>query len=243
MGREIPASKLERGGDERRTWDEMGWWEQPFSTDDEDYAHDEDDYVDDEDDDPTTLEDWLSGWGEPLTAARKRWLLADLDAEVRDLEDRIHYRDMAAGAGETIDAAASATDDERLATLAEFRRRHPDPRPENEEPEESPAPPPPAAAPSRASPVRLVEAAINEKLTPDELLHWQELQKGTTQKAIADKLGIKQAAVSKRERKLRERVDAISIETIGRPYPERLVDRGLWARQGRRRNKNAPRRR
>jgi hypothetical protein len=44
----------------------------------------------------------------------------------------------------------------------------------------------------------LVEAAINEKLTPDELLHWQELQKGTRQAAIAEQLGIKQAAVSKR---------------------------------------------
>lgn len=221
----------------------MGWWEQPFSTDDDDYPNDEDDYVDAGDDDPTTLEDWLSGWGEPLTAASKRWLLADLDAEVRDLEERIHYRDMAAGAGQTIDAAASATDDERLATLTKFRRQHPDPGSESEEPEGSPASPAPAAAPSRASPVRLVEAAITERLTPDELLHWQELQKGTTQKAIADKLGIKQAAVSKRERKLRDRVDVISIETIGRPYPERLVDRGLWARQGRRRNKSVRRRR
>jgi hypothetical protein len=89
----------------------------------------------------------------------------------------------------------------------------------------------------------MVEAAINEKLSPDELMHWQELQKGTTQMAIAANLGIKQAAVSKRERKLRERIDAISIETIGRPYPERLVDRGMWARQGRRRNKSDSRKR
>jgi len=89
----------------------------------------------------------------------------------------------------------------------------------------------------------MVGAAINEKLTPDELLHWHELQKGTTQMAIAEKLGIKQAAISKRERKLRERIDAISMETIGRPYPERLVDRGMWARQGRRRNKSASRQR
>jgi hypothetical protein len=88
-----------------------------------------------------------------------------------------------------------------------------------------------------------VEGAIGEKLTPDELLHWQELQKGTKQVAIAKKLGISQGAVSKRERALRERIDAISIEITGRPYPARHVDRGLWARQGRRRNKSASRQR
>lgn len=243
--REIPGSVFEQGDADRRTWDEMGWWEQPFSADDDDYRPDDDEYVDGDEDDPTTLEDWLSGWSEPLTVARERWLLADLDVEVRDLEERIYYRDMAAAAGQAVDETASAADKERLARLSEFRREHPDPRADADEPTEPPPPPdPPASAtPARPSPVRMVEAAINAKLSPGELIHWQELQKGTTQIAIAEKLGIKQAAVSKRERKLRERVDAISIETIGRPYPERLVDRGMWARQGRRRNKSASRQR
>jgi hypothetical protein len=245
VSREIPGSVFDQGDGERRTWDEMGWWEQPFAADDDAYPDDEE-YVDDEDDDPTTLEDWLSGWSEPLTAARERWLLADLDAEVRDLQDRIYYRDMAAAAGGTVDEAAAAVDTERLARLTQFRRQHPDPPPDTDETAEAPPiadPPVAPARPSHPSPVRMVEAAINEKLSPDELLHWQDLQKGTTQMAIAAKFGIKQAAVSKRERKLRERIDAISIETIGRPYPERLVDRGMWARQGRRRNKSDSRKR
>jgi integrase len=112
-------------------------WEQPFAADDDAYPDDEE-YVDDEDDDPTTLEDWLSGWSEPLTAARERWLLADLDAEVRDLQDRIYYRDMAAAAGGTVDEAAAAVDKERLARLTQFRRQHPDPPPDTDETAEAP---------------------------------------------------------------------------------------------------------
>jgi hypothetical protein len=240
VNREIPGSAFEQGDGERRTWDEMGWWEQPFSADEDDYLAD-DEYVNDDEDDPTTLDGWLSGWNDPLTTARERWLLGHLDAEARDLRERIYYRDMAAAAGGTVDERASAADKELLARLTEFRHQHPDPPADADEPE--PPPPDPPSAPVRPShpgPVRMVEAAINEKLTPDEQLHWRELQKGRKQTAIAEKLGIKQAAVSKRERKLRERIDAISIETIGRPYPERLVDRGKWARQGRRRNKTSP---
>ena len=239
MGREIPASTFERGDDEERTWDEMGWWEQPYSADDDAYPAYEDEDVED-DDDPTTLDDWLSRWSERLTLARERWLLATLDAEVHDLVERIHYRDMAAAAGEPVDPDVSAHDKSRLARLTAFRRHHPDPAAEVcERPPASPAVPPAAPAkPSRPGPVRMVEAAIKEKLTATEMLHWQELQKGTKQTVIAEKLGIKQGAVSKREAKLRKRIDAISIETIGRPYPAKHIDRALWARQGRRRNKS-----
>lgn len=223
----------------------MGWWEQPFSPDEDHYLAAGDEYVDDDEDDPTSVDGWLSGWSEPLTAARERWLLENLDAEAGDLRERIYYRDMAAAAGGTVDETASAADKERLARLAEFRGQHPDPSADADEPEPPPQSDPPSAPvrPSRPGPVRMVEGALNENLTADELLNWQELQKGTKQTAIAEKLGIKQAAVSKRERKLRERIDAICSETIGRPYPERLVDRGMWARQGRRRNKSASRQR
>jgi hypothetical protein len=240
VSRDVPGSAFEQGDSERRTWDEMGWWKQPFSADEDDYLAD-DEYVNDDEDDPTTLDGWLSGWSEPLTAVRERWLLADLDAEADDLRERIYYRDMAAAAGGTVDETASAVDKERLAKLTELRRQHPDSPADADEPERPPPPGPPSARvrPTRPGPVRMVEAAINDRLTPDELLHWQELQKGRKQSAIAEKLGIKQAAVSKRERKLPERIDAISVETTGRPYPERLVDRGMWARQGRRRNKSA----
>src|SRR5687767_53108 len=105
MSREFPGSSLEKGAGERRTWDEMVEGDQPFSADDDDY--DEDEYVEDGDEDLTTLEDWLSGWSEPLTAVMERRLLADLDGEVRDVEERIHYRGMAAAAGETVDVSAS----------------------------------------------------------------------------------------------------------------------------------------
>ena len=243
MGREIPASSFERGDSESRTWDEMGWWEQPYSADDEGYADDEDLSADDEEeeDDSTTLEDWLAGWREPLTADRERWLLSDLDGEVRDLGDRIYYRDMAAGAGDAVDADASVTDKNRLARLTAFRRDHPDPAADVDEPDPpAPTAPPASVKASPPSPVRMVEAAIKEKLTASEMLHWQELQKGTKQTVIAGKLGIKQGAVSKREAKLRERINAISIEMVGRPYPAKHIDRGLWARQGRRRGIKAP---
>lgn len=55
----------------------------------------------------------------------------------------------------------------------------------------------------RHSPIRLVRAAIEVGLTPEKLFHWQALQDGMTQASIAEKLGITQGAVSKRERVLR----------------------------------------
>lgn len=249
VGREIPGSAFERGDDEGRTWDEMGWWDQPFSAQDDDnlvevHAYD----GDAEEEDPTTLDDWMAGWGEPLMPTTEHRLLAELDDRIQDLEERIWYRDMAAAAGEAVDATAAARDGALRSGLLEFRRRHPDSDPEEDEPalgvpDSESAPPARTESALRQSPIRLVQAAIEEGLTPEELFHWQELQKGTTQTSIAEKLGISQGAVSKRERVLRVRIDAISVETVGRTYPERLVDRGKWPRQGRRRNKNAPRQR
>lgn len=244
MGREIPGSAFERGDDEGRTWDEMGWWDQPFSAQDDDNraGHDADDG---DEDDLTTLEDWMSGWGEPFITSTERRLLAELDGRIQDLEERIYYRDMATVAGGAVDGTDAVREKTVYAELVEFRRRHSDPDAEEDEgtPEEPDSPSAATESAVRHSPIRLVQVAIQDKLTHDELLHWQELQKGTRQTAIAEKLGISQGAVSKRERALRERIDAISVETIGRPYLERLVDRGTWARQGRRRNKSVPRQR
>ena len=204
MGMEIPGSAFEQGDGERRTWDEMVEGDQPFSAADDEYPADKDggDYL-------TTLDDWLSGWGEPFTANTQRRLLAELDGRIGDLEQRIYYRDMAAAAGGAVDATDAAGEKALHAELVEFRERHADPEPDQDDTEPSSgtvASPPEPAAPSvaaRPSPVDLVETAINEKLTPSELLHWQELQKGTTQTAIANKLGVSQGAVSKREQALR----------------------------------------
>ena len=247
MGREFPASSLERGDEEGRTWDEMVDWERPpFSTYDGEYDYaDEEDYGGDEHDDATTFQDWISGWGEPLSASGERRLLAGLDERVAELQERIHYRDMAATAGQPINEATAASEKAELAELVEFRHRHPDPDPDTNH-QAAPVPAlssSPARERPRPSPVRQVEITISEKLSASEMLHWQELQKGTKQVVIAEKLGISQGAVSKRERALRDRIDAISIATIGRPYPAGRIDRGLWSRQGRRRNKSASRQR
>lgn len=83
MGREIPGSAFEQGDGERRTWDEMVEGDQPFSAADDDYPADEDEDVEGEDEDPTTLDDWLSGWDEPCTANTERRLLAELDDRIR----------------------------------------------------------------------------------------------------------------------------------------------------------------
>jgi hypothetical protein len=69
----------------------------------------------------------------------------DLDAEARDLRERIYYRDMAAAAGGTVDETASAADKERLARLTEFRGQHPDPPADPDDPE--PPPPPDPSSP------------------------------------------------------------------------------------------------
>lgn len=238
MGREVPGSEFERGDDERRTWDEMGWWDQPFSADEDDYSTDDDTI---EDDDPTTLDDWLSGWAEPGSNTVERVFLAELDTRIHDLAERLHYRDVAARAGEEVDRATAESEKALHDRLVKFRRQHPDPA-EVSAPDAPGRPseiePAPGRPRHRHSPARQVQRAITERLTVGELLHWQELQKGTTQSGIAEKLGISQGAVSKRERALRDRINAISLETIGRPYPARLIDRGMWARQGRRRNKS-----
>ena len=242
MGREIPASVFERGDDEGRTWDEMGLGDQPFTPEYDDSPDDYEDEAFREDYEPEFLDEWLWGEAEPVTGATQTRLFEELDGRIRELEDRLYYRRMAIAAGEAADRAAMAAEEADLAELIDFRRRNSEPIVDDAvEPGPSPSSPEePTTSERRPSPVRQVEFAIREKLTASEMLHWQELQKGTKQTVIAEKLGIKQGAVSKREAKLRDRINAISVETIGRPYPAKHIERGLWARQGRRRGIKAP---
>jgi hypothetical protein len=239
MGREVEGSAFESGDDENRTWDEMGLGEELYEPDDSDADEDDDAYEEIDDYEPMSLEDWRSGWAEADSPDIQRRLLKNLDEQIADLAERIRYRDMAAMAGQPIDAGAAEDDRREHRDLTAFRESHPDPPPAPTS-VAAPEPMPSETAPPAANPFRLREAAIKAELSDAELLHWQELQKGTRQAAIAKKLGISQGAVSKRERILRERVDAISVRTTGHPYSEKLIDRGLWARQGRRRNKRAP---
>lgn len=81
--------------------------------------------------------------------------------------------------------------------------------------------PPPAQLPSPSAPSnRLVEPAqiLRPRLTDDEYQHWEWLDQGVIQADVGRRLGISQAAVSKRERKLRARIDAVMNEATGHPY-------------------------
>jgi DNA-binding CsgD family transcriptional regulator len=88
----------------------------------------------------------------------------------------------------------------------------------------SPSPgaaPPPPQPPSLSAPSnRLVEPAqvLRPRLTDNEYQHWEWLDQGVIQVDIGRRLGISQAAVSKRERKLRSRIDAVMTEATGHPY-------------------------
>jgi hypothetical protein len=243
VGRAIPGSSFERGDDERRTWDEMGLGDEPFDDYDDSAGGDYEPEFSDEDYEPHTLDEWLWGEAAPLTRATQSRLLDELDRRIGELEDALYYQRMAIAAGDHSSASKAAADEADLAELVAFRRGNSDLIDVTTDEQAPTREVEPAAVPRRLGPVRQLERAISEKLTPDEMLHWQELQKGTKQTVIAEKLGISQGAVSKRERAPRECIDAISVETIGRRYPAKRIDRGLWARQGRRRNKSASRQR
>jgi len=243
MGKEIPGSSFESGDTERRTWDEMGLGEE-LHADDEDYI--DDDTIDDRiTDEASTLDEWLAGWDEPSDLALSRRLREELVERISDLEQRIHYRRVAADAGDIVDDVTDGRDRAELGELTTFRNQLARPvaeqRSADTEPHEALENPPGRNPPAvKPGPHRLREAAINAELNASEWLHWQELLKGTRQAEIATKLGISQGAVSKRELKLRQKVDAISVRLTGRPYSVTQIDRGQWARQGRRRNRSGP---
>lgn len=64
-----------------------------------------------------------------------------------------------------------------------------------------------------------VDAEIERRLTADERRHLAWLHAGHRQTEIAGWLGVSQPAVVKRERKLRERLDAIHRELTGTAHP------------------------
>jgi hypothetical protein len=243
MGKEIPGSSFESGDTERRTWDEMGLGEELHGEDD-DYI--DDDAIDDGiTDEASTLDEWLTGWDEPNNLALSRRLREELAERISDLEQRIYYRRVAADAGEIVDDVADGRDRAELGELTTFRHQLARPvaehRSADTEPHEALEDPPDGNPPAvKPGLHRLREAAINAELNASEWLHWEEVLKGTRQAEIAPKLGISQGAVSKREFKLRQKVDAISVRLTGRPYSVTQIDRGQWARQGRRRNKSGP---
>jgi DNA-binding CsgD family transcriptional regulator len=83
-------------------------------------------------------------------------------------------------------------------------------------------------------PVRSPAEVLRPALTASEYEHWEWLEAGEPQSTIADRLGISQAAVSKRERTLRDRVDAIYRERTGAAYHWILAPRRVGGRRRRR---------
>lgn len=79
----------------------------------------------------------------------------------------------------------------------------------------SAAGPPPPGTPTRSL---APGDFLRPHLTVEEYQLWEWLDQGVLQREVAARLGISQVAVSKREKKLRARVDAIYIEATERPY-------------------------
>ena len=80
---------------------------------------------------------------------------------------------------------------------------------------QSAASPPRSGSPTRSSAPGDI---LRPHLTVDEYQLWEWLDQGVLQREVAQRLAISQVAVSKREKKLRARVDAIYIDATGRPY-------------------------
>lgn len=72
---------------------------------------------------------------------------------------------------------------------------------------------------------------LRPRLMPAEYQHWEWLIAGVIQNEVARRLGISQAAVSKREKKLRAKVDVIFVELTGRPYHWALIPKPQGGRR------------
>jgi len=92
--------------------------------------------------------------------------------------------------------------------------------PDGWHPQSADQPKSPPGRPQSGSPSRSMAPGdiLRPHLTGDEYQLWEWLDHGVLQRDVAERLGISQVAVSKRETKLRARVDAIYVEAIGRPY-------------------------
>ena len=87
--------------------------------------------------------------------------------------------------------------------------------PQSADQPQSAASPPRSGSPTRSSAPGDI---LRPHLTVDEYQLWEWLDQGVLQREVAQRLAISQVAVSKREKKLRARVDAIYIDATGRPY-------------------------
>jgi len=119
---------------------------------------------------------------------------------------------------EELDARSDALADERFELEYQMRIRGFPPKRWSPQPA---ALPQLAAGPSRHVPSRRSLSPgeiLRPHLTDGEFQHWEWLDQGVIQVEVARRLGITQVAVSKREKKLRARIDVIYIGRTGRPY-------------------------
>jgi DNA-binding CsgD family transcriptional regulator len=85
-------------------------------------------------------------------------------------------------------------------------------------PAEPPRPVAALASPPSAGRSRSPSQILRPRLSADEYRHFEWIDQGLHQDEIARRLGISQAAVSKREKKLRARIDAVYIEATRHRY-------------------------
>jgi hypothetical protein len=154
------------------------------------------------------------------SAARR----ADIDAEITDLRYTIEDRRRHGAADPDL-----LVDDRRLEGLQDQLESYDEYEDEEQEPILGDAP-----RRSAFDPAADFARALQAELTDDERDHLEALLRGDRQSVIASRLRISQGAVSKRQIRLRQKVNAIHQRVFGRDYS--LIDRSRIAgRQGRRR--------
>ena len=154
---------------------------------------------------------------------------AETEAEIRDLRDTIEDR-RRHGASEK----SLAFDRSRLGSL-ENRLDLGDPY-EDDEAEPILVEPAPTAARSgaRPSPFEEFKRALADELTDDERELLEAIRREEPQASIAARLGLSQGAVSKREERLRRKVNPIHRRLLGGDYS--MLERSrIPGRPGRRR--------
>ena len=196
--REIPGSAFETGDSEDRTWDEMGVGRG--------LVDDDDDYLDEQDSDEVDPRDAErdSAWADVRSMEAQ---IAVLSSRVPAKPDAVAY---------SFDPDVDGLDTLR-AELADVIDEYGRPPIAWIAPAKAPTPPP-APIPSRPR-LRDLASYLEDHLSSGELRHWRWLAAGKDQTWIADQLAVSQAAVSKREQKLRARVDGLHIARFGKPYP------------------------
>ena len=221
----------ERTGEYERIENSGGLW----SSDDDDYhAGDEDD----EDDAPAPVMAIEDVWALAVTAAGELRAIKDAIASA-EAWDRVSDSFRAAPEDLDIDALderLEMLEQKRSALEGEMRNRGWPPKgwgPPTATPVPPREPTPSTRSESKAQTRPIADHVLRAALSAEEYQHYQWLVAQMRQQDVAARLGISQKTVSKREAKLRARVDEVYRATFDRPYPWTPISR----KQGGRRRK------